>query len=82
MSKEMSTEKQLICSLCQMHFVSSDSLLITRLKRHTEFHEKARIHGRNTACGSPEYIVKGDHDCKHHDPCHGAVLWVPGEDYV
>ena len=48
---------ELICSLCQMHFVASDDLLIARLKRHTEFHEKARIQKRNTTQGTPSYEV-------------------------
>ena len=48
---------ELICSLCQMHFDSSDSLLIARLKRHTEFHKNARIQKRNTTQGTPSYEV-------------------------
>ena len=43
------------CSLCLMAFDNEDPDYILRIKRHSIFHNKARIQGRNTSQGDPKY---------------------------
>jgi hypothetical protein len=39
-----------------MHFDETDPDFSLRVKRHTEFHSKARVQGRNTTQGVPEFV--------------------------
>lgn len=43
-----------VCDICFAELPDE----FTRLERHTEWHTKARVQGRNTAQGMPEYTRK------------------------
>ena len=43
-----------VCDICNAELPDE----YTRLERHNEWHSKARIQGRNTAQGIPNYIKK------------------------
>ena len=53
----MKETSHILCSLCSIELLN-DALVFQRIKRHTYFHQTARIQKRNTTCGTPKYSFK------------------------